>query len=284
MISITNANIIGSNTTNITMNSLSASGVVSWTPPPSPPPPSRLPSPSPSPSPLSEPTNAILTTTSSASAASTASASPNKSKKKGYLELILGPMFSGKTSTLKKIYDQCIYCNIPIMVINYSADKRYSPDDVMSTHDKIMIPCIMANTIAEILDNYGEQLSNTEVILINEGQFFSDIQYVISLVEEMHKRVYICGLDGDFQKNKIGSLFELIPYCDNICKLKSLCSECRDGTPGLFSYRITNEVNQVVIGVDNYKPLCRVCYKRLMIEKESKHTARVANGVYNYDV
>jgi len=201
----------------------------------------------------------------------------NKSKKSGYLELILGPMFSGKTSTLKKIYDQCVYCNIPVMVINYSADKRYSSEDVMSTHDKIMIPCIMANTIAEIIDNYGEKLSNTEVILINEGQFFSDILYVISLVEEMHKRVYICGLDGDFQKNKIGSLFELIPYCDNICKLKSLCSECRDGTPGLFSYRITNEVDQVVIGVDNYKPLCRVCYRRLIIEKESKHTTRSVN-------
>ena len=195
----------------------------------------------------------------------------NNSNKNGYLELILGPMFSGKTSTLKKIYDQCVYCDIPVMVINYSADKRYSSEDVMSTHDKIMIPCIMANTIAEIIDNYGEKLSNTEVILINEGQFFSDIQYVISLVEDMHKRVYICGLDGDFQKNKIGSLFELIPYCDNICKLKSLCSECRDGTPGLFSYRITNEVDQVVIGVDNYKPLCRECYRRLIIEKESKH-------------
>lgn len=268
MISITNANIIGSNTTNITMNSLSESGVVSWTPPPSPPPPSR--SSSPSPSPVLEPINAILTTT------STASASSNKSKKKGYLELILGPMFSGKTSTLKKIYDQCMYCNIPVMVINYSADKRYSSNDVMSTHDKIMIPCIMANTIAEILDNYGEKISNTEVILINEGQFFSDIERVISLVEDMHKRVYICGLDGDFKKNKIGYLFELIPYCDNICKLKSLCSECRDGTPGLFSYRITNEVNQVVIGIDNYKPLCRVCYKRLMIERESKHNEEEA--------
>jgi thymidine kinase len=251
MISITNADIIGTATfatTTSTMISISRS-------------------PSSSSLPISE------TDTNGVAIPSNAHALSNKSKKNGYLELILGPMFSGKTSTLKKIYDQCVYCDIPVMVINYSADKRYSSEDVMSTHDKIMIPCIMANTIAEIIDNYGEKLSNTEVILINEGQFFSDIQYVISLVEDMHKRVYICGLDGDFQKNKIGSLFELIPYCDNICKLKSLCSECRDGTPGLFSYRITNEVDQVVIGVDNYKPLCRECYRRLIIEKESKHHA-----------
>ena len=269
MISITNNDIIGSNTNTSRMDSLSLSRMVSRTPSPSPSPPP------PSPSPISD---------SAENNSATTIPSSQKSKKKGYLELILGPMFSGKTSTLKKIYDQCMYCNIPVMVINYSADKRYSNDDVMSTHDKIMIPCIMANTIAEIIDNYGEKLSSTEVILINEGQFFSDIEYVISLVEEMHKRVYICGLDGDFKKNKIGSLFELIPYCDNICKLKSLCSECRDGTPGLFSYRITNEVNQVVIGVDNYKPLCRVCYKRLTIEKESKHTARIIDGVCSYDV
>lgn len=210
--------------------------------------------------------------------ASASATLPDNSKKKGYLELILGPMFSGKTSTLKKIYDQCMYCSIPVMVINYSADKRYSSGDVMSTHDKIMIPCIMANTIAEIIDNHSEKVSNAEVILINEGQFFPDIERVIPLIEDLHKRVYICGLDGDFQKNKIGSLFELIPYCDNICKLKSLCSECRDGTPGLFSYRITNEVDQVVIGVDNYKPLCRECYRRLIIEKESKHhTTRSVN-------
>ncbi len=275
MIRRNNTDIIGINNKSIQMYSLS------YTPSPSPPPPSRSPSGSSSPSPSrsASPLKKIQPVTEIHTEIET-----KKSKKKGYLELILGPMFSGKTSTLKKIYDQCMYCNIPVMVINYSADKRYSSEDVMSTHDKIMIPCIMANTIAEILDNYGEKLSKTEVILINEGQFFADIEYVISLVEEMHKRVYICGLDGDFKKHKIGSLFELIPYCDNICKLKSLCSECRDGTPGLFSYRITNEVSQVVIGVDNYKPLCRVCYKRLTIEKESKHTARMVNGEYNYDV
>ena len=184
----------------------------------------------------------------------------------GYLEIFIGSMYSGKTSKLLEIYKQYTFCNISVVVINHAVDIRYH-DSMLSTHDKIMIPCIMANTIAEIIDNYGEKLSNTEVILINEGQFFSDIERVIPLIEDLHKRVYICGLDGDFQKNKIGYLFELIPYCDNICKLKSLCSECRDGTPGLFSYRITNEVDQVVIGVDNYKPLCRICYQRLTNEK-----------------
>ena len=186
-----------------------------------------------------------------------------KPNNEGYLELILGPMFSGKTSTLKKIYDQCMYCNIPVMVINYEADNRYCDASFMSTHDKIMIPCVKGVSILEILEQNKEKVSESEVILINEGQFFKDIDTVIHLVENLHKRVYICGLDGDFKKNKIGSLLDLIPHCDNVYKLKSLCSECRNGKSGLFSYRITDETDQVVIGVENYKPVCRACFERL---------------------
>jgi thymidine kinase len=191
----------------------------------------------------------------------------------GYLELILGPMFSGKTSTLKKIYDQCMYCNIPVTVINYSGDTRYSADAVMSTHDKIMIPCIMGTSIIETIKSNAEKVKQSEVILINEGQFFPDIKCVVDLVEKECKRVYICGLDGDFQKNKIGSLLDLIPHCDNVCKLKSLCSECRNGKAGLFSYRITNETDQVVIGVENYKPLCRMCYEKMSSSKQKNFDA-----------
>ena len=193
--------------------------------------------------------------------------SKNKQKGEGYLELILGPMFSGKTSNLKKIYDQCKYCNISVMVINYEEDNRYCDASFMSTHDKIMIPCIKGTSILEIMEKNIEKVNESDVILINEGQFFADINCVIPLVEDLHKRVYICGLDGDFKKNKIGSLLDLIPYCDNVFKLKSLCSECRDGKSGLFSYRITNETNQVVIGVENYKPVCRACFKRLSNNK-----------------
>jgi thymidine kinase len=199
---------------------------------------------------------------------STNESAQKKPNSVGYLELILGPMFSGKTSTLKKIYDQCIYCNIPVMVINYEADNRYCDASFMSTHDKIMIPCVKGISITEVLKQNEEKVAESEVILINEGQFFKDISVVIDLVENLHKRVYICGLDGDFKKNKIGYLFDLIPYCDNIYKLKSLCSECRDGTSGLFSYRITDETDQVVIGVENYKPVCRLCFERLSKNKK----------------
>jgi thymidine kinase len=181
----------------------------------------------------------------------------------GYLELILGSMFSGKTSYLLEVYKKCVFCNIPVAVINYTADNRYTTQPMLSTHDKQMIPCILASTISDAVTNHADAINQAETILINEGQFFPDIEEQIKhLVEYANKRVYICGLDGDFERKPIGNLLQLIPFSDNIIKLKSLCSLCRDGTPGVFSFRITNEKNQVVIGSSNYIPLCRECYQR----------------------
>ena len=79
---------------------------------------------------------------------------------------------------------------------------------------------------------------------------------------ELNKKVYICGLDGDFERKKFGTLLDLIPLCDKVCKLTSLCSLCKDGTPGIFSMRLTKESEQIVVGSDNYIPVCRKCYKK----------------------
>lgn len=186
----------------------------------------------------------------------------------GYLELILGSMFSGKTSYLLEVYKKCMFCNIPVAVINYAADNRYTTDAMLSTHDKQMIPCILANTIRDAIKDNTETIHRAETILINEGQFFTDIETEVKrLVEGENKRVYICGLDGDFERKPIGSLLQLVPFSDNVLKLKSLCSLCRDGTPGVFSFRTTNEKNQVVIGSSNYIPLCRGCYEKEMRKK-----------------
>lgn len=181
----------------------------------------------------------------------------------GYLELILGSMFSGKTSYLLEVYKKCVFCDIPVAVINYEADNRYTTEPMLSTHDKQMIPCILSSTIEEALRNYEDTFKHAETILINEGQFFPDIEEQVKyLVEHANKRVYICGLDGDFERKPIGNLLQLVPFSDHIIKLKSLCSLCRDGTPGVFSFRTTNEKSQVVIGSSNYIPLCRKCYQQ----------------------
>ena len=68
----------------------------------------------------------------------------------GYLEIILGSMYSGKTSRLVEVYKQCKFCNIPVAVINHSIDTRYDSGDLLSTHDKIKIPCIKTTNLFDI--------------------------------------------------------------------------------------------------------------------------------------
>jgi thymidine kinase len=185
---------------------------------------------------------------------------PSQSKTAGYLEIILGPMWSGKTSALLKIYRQYSFCKSQLCVINYEADVRYS-GTMLSTHDKEMIPCILGFSMEEIMKTHKDEIENSDVILINEGQFFSDIvPFAIKMVEEKRKKVYICGLDGDFKRDKIGNLLDLIPMCDKMTKLHALCSVCKDGTLAPFTFRSTCDTEQVLIGNDIYIPLCRSCY------------------------
>ena len=172
-----------------------------------------------------------------------------------YLELIIGPMFSGKTSRLVDIYKQCKFCNISVSVINHSIDTRYH-DTMLSTHDKVMIPCIKTNKLFDILDI----ISNTQVIIINEGQFFDDLYITVVSLLSKEKKIYIGGLDGDFERKKFGQILDLIPMCDKVTKLTSLCSICKNGNAGIFSKRITLEKEQTIVGSDNYIPVCRSCY------------------------
>ena len=193
-----------------------------------------------------------------------------------YLEIILGSMYSGKTSRLVEIYKQCKFCNISVVVINHAIDTRYD-DELLSTHDKVKIPCIKTEKLFDIYPydlNLEEGVQNiprvtdkfkivaSEVILINEGQFFPDLEEFVKILLTNDKKVYVCGLDGDFERKKFGQILNLIPLCDKVTKLTSLCSICKNGAPGIFSKRITLETEQTVVGSDNYIPVCRKCYNK----------------------
>ena len=195
----------------------------------------------------------------------------NNQSTASYLELFIGPMFSSKTSKLVEIYKQCIFCNIPVAVINHSIDQRYD-DTLLSTHDKVMIPCIQTNKLIDIW-YYGESESVTltrlgdsvklvvaDVIIINEGQFFEDLLPAVEHMLQHNKKIYVGGLDGDFERKKFGQILDLIPLCDKVTKMTSLCGICKNGTAGIFSKRISLEREQTVVGSDNYIPVCRACY------------------------
>lgn len=176
----------------------------------------------------------------------------------GYLEIIIGPMFSGKTTRIVEIYNEHLKKNpeVKISVINFTGDTRYHVS-MLSTHDQIMIPCIFTTKLQDIMNNI--EVEESGVVLINEAQFFPDLyDVVVNMVTILNKRVYLCGLDGDFKRQRFGQVLDLIPMCDVVYKLKSVCHFCKKSA--IFSYRLTNEDSQVVIGSSNYVPLCRKCY------------------------
>ena len=110
----------------------------------------------------------------------------------GYLELFIGPMWSGKTSELIRLHKQFNYCEVPILAINYINDTRYS-ETTISTHDKREIPCIRAvQSITEVSDIINDQFDSLnlqirEIILINEGQFFKDIVPWVKLAVDKYQ-------------------------------------------------------------------------------------------------
>lgn len=192
----------------------------------------------------------------------------------GYLEIVVGSMFSGKTKRLIQQYHDFCYSGKRVVVINYAEDTRYH-DSMLSTHDKIMIPCIRTKELSTITwancggrDGSSESFENVDAILVNEAQFFGDLFHTVLEWVDVHKKhVYLYGLDGDFKRRPFGQILDLIPYSDEIVKLSAICAKCRNGERGIFSHRITCESSQIVIGSDNYMPLCRSCYASETIGK-----------------
>ena len=173
----------------------------------------------------------------------------------GYLKVILGPMFSGKTTELMRIYNKYNSCDIRCCIINHISDNRYDEEKICN-HNGVMLPSQNFNKLQEML----YLVTNYDIFLINEGQFFEDLYDIVNLLVNMHKkRVYVCGLDGDYKRRKFGSILDIVPLCDEVIKLKAICKRCKK-KPEIFTHRLSNEQEQTVIGNDNYISLCRNCY------------------------
>ena len=180
----------------------------------------------------------------------------------GSLEIIMGPMFSGKTELLIKkynMYSLILQTNQPVdtaIAFNYHKDTRYG-ENIIASHNNKSIPSINIEFLSEIFKD--PHLSKRTYIFINEAQFFTDLKVsVIKLIEVYNINVVICGLDSDFKREKFGDIWDLIPHANNIIKLKGKCNNCDNYS--LFTHRVSKEEKQEVIGTNNYIPLCRQCY------------------------
>ena len=175
------------------------------------------------------------------------------------LELIIGPMFAGKSCELIRRIRILKVLNKKYIVVSPRIDDRYDNNMIVS-HNFDKEQCIKLNNLQDI---YSHDL-NIDTIFIDEGQFFSDLIVVKDLVETYNINVIVSGLIGDSNRKQFGQIVDLLPLADNIVTLKAMCLLCMDGTHGIFSHRKQKITDQILIGEkDTYSSLCRKHYLEL---------------------
>ena len=167
------------------------------------------------------------------------------------LKIIMGNMFSGKTTELVRRLKRYDIIGKRIMVVNSNKDTR-SPHEVLQTHDNTKYNCIKTDDLNNL--NY----ESVDVIAIDEAQFFTGLKKFVENVLESKKTIILAGLDGDYKQRKIGEIIECIPLADKVFKISAMCMECMDGTHGPFTKRIVkNEETELIGGKEMYKAVCR---------------------------
>ena len=181
------------------------------------------------------------------------------------LELIVGCMFSGKTSEIIKLVNRLSVIEKNILLINSKLDERYDTGKICS-HNKNKLDCICVNKLDEIPTN---KYTECEYIIVDEGQFFEDLfDFVTTATDLNDKHVIVVGLNGDSNRENFGDIYKLYPLADKINLLTAMCIKCKNGTPGIFSKKITNDTNQTdtnqtdIGSTDKYIPVCRKCFNK----------------------
>jgi thymidine kinase len=173
----------------------------------------------------------------------------------GYIHIITGPMFSGKSSKLINIIKQ--YEPKDILVFNHVSDIRYSNNNVC-THDGTVYECYMINNLSFILNM--KELNDAKYIFIDEFQFFNDTKDVIlKLCNEYNKHVVIAGLSLDFKLNTFGDLYILFPFSNKIDVLYGKCFYCDERS--VFTCKLYKNGNIHEVGSsEKYISTCRNHY------------------------
>ncbi len=182
---------------------------------------------------------------------------PNfRGQRSGWIEVICGSMFSGKTEELIRRLKRAKIANQKTAIFKPETDTRYHEDNVVS-HDENYIPSIPVKSSSDIY----EHIQDASVIGIDEGQFFDE-----GLVKVSQKlaikgiRVIIAGLDMDFQGIPFGPMPALLATAEYITKVHAICPHC--ASLATHSYRHSAEKDTVVLGEkDKYEPRCRICYQ-----------------------
>jgi thymidine kinase len=176
---------------------------------------------------------------------------------RGFIEVICGSMFSGKTEELIRRLKRARIAKQKVEIFKPSMDVRYHEDNVVS-HDENAIVSTPVASASEILFYAG----NADVVGIDEAQFFdNELVSVCNKLASMGVRVIVAGLDMDYLGNPFGPIPELLAAAEYVTKVHAICMKC--GNLAHYSHRIINSDKLVVLGeTDSYEPLCRVCYQK----------------------
>lgn len=176
-------------------------------------------------------------------------------KTKGQIQVIFGPMFSGKSTELIRRLKRYQFANYRCLVVRYANDNRYDTQS-LATHDKQKLPAMSATVLTD-LKRFTDEV---DVIGVDEGQFFTDI---VSFSEEMAnlgKIIIVAALDGTFQRTGFGDILNLVPLAESVVKLTAVCMSCF--ADASYTKRIGNEKEvEVIGGADKYMAVCRDCHR-----------------------
>ena len=180
----------------------------------------------------------------------------SKEKKKGWIEVITGSMFSGKTEELLRRLRRAKFAKQKVEIFKPAIDTRYSDSQIVS-HDANAIP-------STAIENAQQMLilaNDVDVVGIDEAQFFSDD--IIDTCEQLAEsgvRVIVAGLDMDYKGKPFGAMPQLLARAEYVTKVHAICVRC--GSLAQFSHRTTTEEETIILGeTDRYEPLCRKCYR-----------------------
>lgn len=173
------------------------------------------------------------------------------------VEIIMGPMYSGKSTELTRRCSRYKAIGKHVALINHCLDTRCE-DSAVATHAQHTYEAIKT---ARLLDL--ELMPVPDVIGIDEAQFFEDLYKFVTYMERFNCVIIIAGLDGDFRRRNFGQIHQCIPLCNSITKLNAMCCLCSDGTPGSFTKKI-DDTNGDVIDIGGKEKFVAVCRKHYL--------------------
>jgi len=183
---------------------------------------------------------------------------PRQPLMSGEIQIIFGPMFSGKSTELIRRVRRYDIAGHDCLMVKYARDNRYSQAEEVVTHDRNSWKAVSTEKLGNICE---EKVQNCSVIGIDEGQFFSDVVEFSEKMANQGKVVIVAALDGTFERKGFNNILNLVPYAESVVKLSAVCNYCK--CEAHFTKRTSDDTEVEVIGSqDKYMATCRACYMK----------------------